>query len=118
MRAVGFFDVTSLFRPASANLRPPALGASAESTDHICSHWTSSSRILSTWNTGSSPHTRFLLSPHDFGEALILKRLAAKENPKTAETSFPLEIIGHGEKIKGSALTAEHHFYGASPLLY
>jgi hypothetical protein len=26
--------------------------------------------------------------------------------------------VDHGEKIKGAAIRAEHHFYGASPLLY
>lgn len=49
--------------------------------------------------------------------SITLRRLASKDAP-TAEKSFPLEIIGHGEKVKGPAYTAEHHFYGASPLMY
>jgi hypothetical protein len=49
--------------------------------------------------------------------AVKLKRLAPR-GTTVAEKSFPLTIIGHGEKVKGPAFTAEHHFYGMSPLLY
>jgi hypothetical protein len=45
-----------------------------------------------------------------------LRRLASSQ--ATTLKSFPLEIVNHGEKVKGQAYTAEHHFYGASPLLY
>lgn len=49
------------------------------------------------------------------GVSLNLVRLP---KPRTTAKTFPLDIIDHGEKIKGSAIRAEHHFYGASPLLY
>jgi hypothetical protein len=47
--------------------------------------------------------------------SVTLKRLPGN---RTTEKTFPLDIIDHGEKIKGPAIRAEHHFYGASPLLY
>ena len=45
----------------------------------------------------------------------MLKRLA-----KTGRThkSFELDIINHGEKVKGSQSMAEHQFFGSSPLQY
>jgi hypothetical protein len=49
--------------------------------------------------------------------AVTLKRLAPR-GTTVAEKSFPLTIISHGEKVKGPAFRAEHHFYGMSPLLY
>ena len=51
------------------------------------------------------------------GVSVIFKRLASKNSSIAAKT-FPMDIIDIGEKIKGSGFRAEHHFYGASPLLY
>ena len=38
------------------------------------------------------------------------------DNARTAEKSFPLDIVDHGEKIKAAGMFAEHFWYGASPL--
>lgn len=46
---------------------------------------------------------------------LALKR---KGNREIAEKHFPLRILQFGEKVKGPALVAEHHFFSSSPLLY
>jgi len=46
---------------------------------------------------------------------LTLKR---KGNRARAEKVFPIQILKFGEKVKGPALTAEHHFFSSSPLLY
>lgn len=46
---------------------------------------------------------------------LTLKR---KGNRARAEKLFPIQILRFGEKVKGPALTAEHHFFSSSPLLY
>lgn len=44
--------------------------------------------------------------------AVTLRRIASKKPQKTTEKKFALQIIDHGEKIKGSQFRAEHHFYG------
>jgi hypothetical protein len=49
--------------------------------------------------------------------SVTLKRLAG-EGTRLAQKSFPLDVMNHGEKVKGKEFTAEHHFYGSSPLLY
>ena len=46
---------------------------------------------------------------------LTLKR---KGNRARAEKHFPIQILRFGEKLKGPALFAEHHFFSSSPLLY
>lgn len=46
---------------------------------------------------------------------LTLKRIGSRD---TAEKSFPIQIRRFGEKVKGPALIAEHHFYSSSPLQY
>lgn len=52
------------------------------------------------------------------GVTITLKRIVPKGSTTIAEKSFPLEIKNHGEKVKGPGFTAEHHFYGSSPLMY
>ena len=47
--------------------------------------------------------------------SLTLKRNGSHN---TAEKVFPIQILRFGEKVKGPALTAEHHFFSSSPLLY
>jgi hypothetical protein len=49
--------------------------------------------------------------------SITMNRLPT-ENARTAQKSFPLDIVDHGEKIKGATIFAEHSWYGASPLLY
>jgi hypothetical protein len=49
--------------------------------------------------------------------SLTMRRLPTNDG-RTAEKLFPLDIIEHGEKVKGQLVKAEHHFYGSSPLLY
>lgn len=44
--------------------------------------------------------------------------LRRKGNHGTAEKLFPIQILKFGEKVKGPALVAEHHFFSSSPLLY
>lgn len=46
---------------------------------------------------------------------LTLKRKGSRAR---AEKVFPIQILKFGEKVKGPAFTAEHHFYSSSPLLY
>jgi hypothetical protein len=47
--------------------------------------------------------------------SVTLKRLG---NSSLTSKTFPMEVIDNGEKVKGSGIRADHHFYGASPLLY
>jgi len=46
---------------------------------------------------------------------LTLKRKGSRQ---IAEKLFPIQILQFGEKVKGPALVAEHHFFSSSPLLY
>jgi hypothetical protein len=45
-------------------------------------------------------------------------KLKRKGNRARAEKLFPIQILRFGEKVKGPALLAEHHFFSSSPLLY
>src|SRR5258708_380024 len=62
-------------------------------------------------------HYSFMLSFWLVVVSLTMTR-KPKDNVRTAAKSFPLDIVDHGEKMQGSAVHAEHHFYGTSPLLY
>jgi hypothetical protein len=46
---------------------------------------------------------------------LTLKRKGSRDR---AEKVFPIQILKFGEKVRGPALMAEHHFFSSSPLLY
>ena len=46
---------------------------------------------------------------------IMLKRVGKRDR---AEKQYPIQILNFGEKVKGPAITAEHHFYSSSPLLY
>ncbi len=46
---------------------------------------------------------------------LTLKRVGSAER---AEKLFPIRVLRFGEKVQGTGLLAEHHFYSSSPLQY
>jgi hypothetical protein len=50
--------------------------------------------------------------------SLELKRIGVPGQRRSAEKMYPLVVREFGEKVRGSALNAEHHFYGSSPLAY
>jgi hypothetical protein len=47
-----------------------------------------------------------------------LKRLRGTDHVQRAEKTFPLYVLNHGEKVRGTQLIAENHFFGSSPLFY
>jgi hypothetical protein len=49
---------------------------------------------------------------------LMLKRVDDAGKSDKAEKRFPLEVTQFGEKVRGTQVTADNHFFGSSPLLY
>jgi len=47
-----------------------------------------------------------------------LKRLCGTSGAERAEKTFPLYVLNHGEKVRGTQMVADNHFFGSSPLFY